>query len=826
MKTLNLSKDSLFLLVKRNWHIILLSLIAILSFWFNFYNISNYGYGNEYYAAAIRSMTQSFKNFFFVSFDPAGMVTIDKPPFGFWMQAISVLIFGYHGWAMLLPQALAGTASCVMLYILVSKHFGKAAGLISSFIFSFTPVVVAVSRNNTIDMQLIFMLLLAAYFLFKSLDSGKKRYLFIAGALIGVGFNIKMLQAYLALPAFVLVYLFFAKEKLLKRFLSGAIALVIMFGVSFSWVAAVELYPSDKRPYVDSSSENSVLELIIGHNGLERLYGRNRGGSGSSKNGGNTPGGAPNRQNGAQHGQPNTRPNDATETKPLSSSTGDISLVQLAATPNPENRSEKGSMTGDESSDSLPQDKGMPPNITENGQMPNNPPQGGQMPPDMAENGQMPNNPPQDGIAPPDIDNSNGSIQPSTSSESIEAATDNSQYQTSASTAMPALENGTVSSQTPENTVPMQGQRGAPGDGQNSSRPSGNGATGDDIGNRSLLRMWVKSMYGQTSWLLILAFLSVLVYLKKINIKELSTKHGVFVFFTLWLATMFFFFSFAGYFHRYYLCMFAPGIAALCGMGIVKMGKEFKDKTSIKQFVMPAALIATLAIQIPYVYAYSQLRTWLVPVMAAFGAAALILMGISYLKKKNTFVYAAAILMGVSILCAPFYWALTPVLSVPTNFTMPAADPNLLSNSKTVDVSKTKTSSLEEYLVANYKEGSFLVVGNRANDVAKYIIDTGLPAYAYGGFMGKDNSLTLDKLKEYVAEGKITYFLVSNGGMGTPGGGENGSGGNSITEYVKANARFIDPSEYNGTSSSNMKGGVEEIGKQGFETGGSLYLFE
>lgn len=156
--------------MKNKHYIFLLSLIVILSFFLNFYAISNYGTGNEYYASAILSMTKSFKNFFFVAFDPAGMVSIDKPPFGFLIQAIFVLVFGYHGWVLFLPQALSGTLSCILIYILVSKYFkNRNAALVSSLIFSITPIVVAVCRNNTIDMQLIFVLLLSTLFLFKSL---------------------------------------------------------------------------------------------------------------------------------------------------------------------------------------------------------------------------------------------------------------------------------------------------------------------------------------------------------------------------------------------------------------------------------------------------------------------------------------------------------------------------------------------------------------------------------------------------------------------------------------------------------------------------------
>lgn len=274
-------------MAKQYWHILVLILIAILSFFLNFYAISKTGYGNAYYAAAIKSMTLNFKNFFYVAFDPAGMVSVDKPPLGLWVQAIFVMIFGYHGWAMLLPQALAATGSCIMMYVLTAKYFGRPAGLISALVFALTPAVVVAARNNTIDSQLVFVLLIAVWFLFKAIEKTKWRYLFLCALFVGLGFNIKMLQAYMILPAVAIIYLIFAKEKFAKRILAGLISVVIAFVVSFAWVFAVDLTPASSRPYVDSSTDNTVMELIIGHNGLERLYGQGMGalGGGSGKGG-------------------------------------------------------------------------------------------------------------------------------------------------------------------------------------------------------------------------------------------------------------------------------------------------------------------------------------------------------------------------------------------------------------------------------------------------------------------------------------------------------------------------------------------------------------
>ncbi len=64
-----------------------LCLIAALAGFLSVFNIWNEGYSNEFYAASVKSMTLSLKNFFFVSLDPGGWVTVDKPPVSLWLQA-------------------------------------------------------------------------------------------------------------------------------------------------------------------------------------------------------------------------------------------------------------------------------------------------------------------------------------------------------------------------------------------------------------------------------------------------------------------------------------------------------------------------------------------------------------------------------------------------------------------------------------------------------------------------------------------------------------------------------------------------------------------
>jgi 4-amino-4-deoxy-L-arabinose transferase-like glycosyltransferase len=249
----------------------LLTAVILLGTFLRFYNLGATGVGNQYYAAAVKSMLQSWHNFFYVAFEPGGSVSVDKPPLGFWMQALSAYFLGVTGFALALPNAIAGVLSIFLAYKLVRRPFGAWAGLAAALTLALMPVAISTERNNTIDGLLVFVLLLAAWAFLQSVYTGKIRWLFWGVFIVGLGFNIKMLQAYMPLPAFYALYFFGAKSKCWKKILNLAEATVLLLVVSFSWAIAVDLTPATERPYVDSTEHNTVMELIFGHNGIERL---------------------------------------------------------------------------------------------------------------------------------------------------------------------------------------------------------------------------------------------------------------------------------------------------------------------------------------------------------------------------------------------------------------------------------------------------------------------------------------------------------------------------------------------------------------------------
>ena len=258
-------------ILRAHWERITLAAILVLAAILDLAKISDLGYANAYYAATVKSMLASWHNAFFASFDPGGFVTVDKPPLGFWLQALSAKLLGFSGVSLLLPQAVAGVLAVGLIYALVRRPFGAAAALFAALVMAISPVAVAVSRNNTIDALLIATLLGAVWCVLRAVERSRLSWLLAGAILIGLGFNIKMLQAYLIVPAFYLAYLFGSRLRWRTRILHLALASLVLLVVSLSWAVAVDRTPASQRPYVGSSENNSELNLALGYNGLFRL---------------------------------------------------------------------------------------------------------------------------------------------------------------------------------------------------------------------------------------------------------------------------------------------------------------------------------------------------------------------------------------------------------------------------------------------------------------------------------------------------------------------------------------------------------------------------
>lgn len=275
--------------------IAVLAVAAVLDTW----ALSINEWANTYYSATVLGMTQSWKAFFYGSLDAASFITVDKPPLALWVQALSARAFGFNTWSLLVPQAVFAVLTVAVVHHLVRRSFGHAAGLLAALVLAVTPIAVAMARHNNPDGLLVLLTALAIWGASNAIRSGKLSPLVWSAVAIGLAFNVKMLQAYFVVPVIAVVYLVAARPRWPRKLLNLGVAGLVLAGVSASWLVAVDAVPAASRPYVGGSTDNTVLDLLLGYNGLGRVLGQNHimspgmtgGGGGGGMPGGMPPGG-------------------------------------------------------------------------------------------------------------------------------------------------------------------------------------------------------------------------------------------------------------------------------------------------------------------------------------------------------------------------------------------------------------------------------------------------------------------------------------------------------------------------------------------------------
>jgi 4-amino-4-deoxy-L-arabinose transferase-like glycosyltransferase len=246
-------------------------------------------WANAFYSAAVQAGAHSWEAFFFGSSDAANFITVDKTPLALWPMDLAARIFGVNSWSILVPQALMGVATVGVLHATVRRSLlplgpRAAAGgaLLAGAVLATTPVAALMFRYNNPDALLVLLLTLGAYALLRAREEAGTRWLILAATCVGLGFLAKMLQAFLVVPAFGLVYLVLAPAGMRRKLWQLTLATAAMVVSAGWWVGIVAVVPASSRPYIGGSQHNSVLELALGYNGLGRLNGNETGGLGNT----------------------------------------------------------------------------------------------------------------------------------------------------------------------------------------------------------------------------------------------------------------------------------------------------------------------------------------------------------------------------------------------------------------------------------------------------------------------------------------------------------------------------------------------------------------
>ncbi|MEA2426572.1 MAG: hypothetical protein QOF37_200 [Thermoleophilaceae bacterium] len=225
-----------------------------------------------YYDAAVRSMGESWHNFFYAAYEPGASVAIDKPPLDLWLQVISTKLFGMGPQALLLPEALAGTLAVLLLFDLVRRPFGAFAGFVAALTAAVLPVSVVTSRSDTMDSTMMMLTVLAAWLVLRAAEKGRARFLYAAALVAGLAFEVKLLEALIAVPALVVLYVLASREPRGRLLRHMAIAAAVYAVAALWWPLAVTL-ASGHKPYALGSTDGSVLNATFVFNGKDRIVG-------------------------------------------------------------------------------------------------------------------------------------------------------------------------------------------------------------------------------------------------------------------------------------------------------------------------------------------------------------------------------------------------------------------------------------------------------------------------------------------------------------------------------------------------------------------------
>ncbi len=228
------------------------------------------GLVHSYYAPAVKSMSESWRAFWYAGYDPAASITLDKLPGAFMVEALSARVFGFSTWSILLPQVVETVLAVLVLYGVVRRWLGWGAGLFAAAAFATTPIVAALAHAEISDTLLTLLLILAAAACQRAVAGGRLGWLLLCGVWVGLAFQTKMVQAWGVLPALALVYLIAAPGRLRRRLGHLALAGVVTVVVSMWWIVMVLLTPASARPYVDGSQDNSPLAMVFEYNLLSR----------------------------------------------------------------------------------------------------------------------------------------------------------------------------------------------------------------------------------------------------------------------------------------------------------------------------------------------------------------------------------------------------------------------------------------------------------------------------------------------------------------------------------------------------------------------------
>ncbi len=165
----------------------------------------------------------------------------EKPPLFIWMQALSMKVFGVNEFAARFPDAMAGVATLMVLYLIGEKLFSRRFGLLWVLVYAGSILPQLYFRSGIIDPWFNLFIFLGIYFMVRYLAALTDRrgflFAFLSAVFIGLAIMTKgpvgLLVLLLSLVVWLLLYRSWSKIFRWRFLLIYGVTLLLVGGFWF-----------------------------------------------------------------------------------------------------------------------------------------------------------------------------------------------------------------------------------------------------------------------------------------------------------------------------------------------------------------------------------------------------------------------------------------------------------------------------------------------------------------------------------------------------------------------------------------------------------------
>src|SRR5258708_20830488 len=171
-------------------------------------------------------------------------------------------------------EPLTGMGAVPVLFEAVRRLWTAVPGIAVAASLAVLPVEVMTSRSDTMDGVMMLLCVIALLLLAKGIESGGTGWLLGGAAVLGVAFDVKLLESLVALPGLPVLVPVGLPGSLRRRAFPLAAARALYVVVALAWLSATFIAPASDRPWAIGSTNGSAWNAAVVFNRKDRLSGQ------------------------------------------------------------------------------------------------------------------------------------------------------------------------------------------------------------------------------------------------------------------------------------------------------------------------------------------------------------------------------------------------------------------------------------------------------------------------------------------------------------------------------------------------------------------------